>query len=147
MAKKTPEHASMEFIQKHKGAYGSYSAMMMRCYRKGNTNYINCGGRGIIVRERWKNKFENFYADMGDRPEGLTILRIDKDGNYEPSNCRWATRAEQNRSKRPFSKEALDNLRRGIRKGAAARNYARVHLTDEEYLKRYGHQRKKSKGK
>lgn len=81
------------------GAWNSWMAMKTRCENEWNKAFKYYGGRGIQVCERWKS-FENFYADMGDRPKGLTIDRIDVDGNYEPGNCRWATQQEQCRNKR-----------------------------------------------
>lgn len=78
--------------------YRTWSSMHSRCEDEGNASYSRYGGRGIVVCERW-NVFENFLADMGERPDGMTLDRIDNDGSYEPSNCRWATKAEQERNK------------------------------------------------
>ena len=82
----------------------SWTAMLHRCRAPKYSDYKNYGGRGITVCERWK-VFENFLADMGERPKGKTLDRIDVNGNYEPSNCRWATLSEQQRNKRCNSKK------------------------------------------
>lgn len=69
--------------------------MLDRCYRPGNKRYDRYGGRGITVCDRWRESFENIITDMGKRPSPLHVLdRINNDGNYEPGNCRWATRKE-----------------------------------------------------
>jgi hypothetical protein len=79
--------------------YGSWKAMKERCLRKKAINYAEYGGRGIKVCTKWK-KFENFFADMGHRPEGTTLDRIDPNGNYEKENVRWATIKQQRRNRR-----------------------------------------------
>lgn len=83
-------------------AGGSYRHMIRRCYKVSHLAYGNYGARGIRVCDRWlgADGFANFLHDMGERPVGMTLDRIDPEGNYEPSNCRWADNATQQRNKR-----------------------------------------------
>ena len=82
--------------------YSCWYDMKKRCINKKAQNYKYYGGRGISVCERWlgKDGFKNFANDMGKRPEGTSIDRINNNGNYEPQNCRWATIKEQHKNKR-----------------------------------------------
>lgn len=82
------------------GTYDVWVSMKQRCFNSRCPKYPDYGGRGITVCERWLI-FNNFYEDMGDKPEELTLERVNNDGDYEPNNCKWATRSEQNRNRRP----------------------------------------------
>lgn len=80
-------------------AYKSYSAMISRCYKKTNNRYKNYGGRGITVCDRWKESFSNFLEDIGERPYGTSLGRINNDDNYYKENCRWESYIEQANNK------------------------------------------------
>jgi hypothetical protein len=86
--------------QSQSAEYRSWHSMVMRCTNPNVPGYMYWGGRGIRVCDRWRKSFENFYADMGPRPKGTSLDRIDPDGHYEPRNCRWAGALMQARNQR-----------------------------------------------
>lgn len=80
--------------------HNTWRAMRKRCYYEAHHNYPSYGGRGITVHEPWRVSFDQFVRDMGNRPPGHTLDRIDPDGNYEPGNVRWATHKQQAQNRR-----------------------------------------------
>lgn len=113
--------------------YSVYRQMLDRCYLRTAPNFKWYGGKGVTVCERWRRgtneltAFQAFMADMGERPEGLTLERDDPHKPYEPSNCRWATWSEQALNKREhhmshFEREALRKMRSEARRGEKSPN-------------------------
>jgi hypothetical protein len=92
--------------------------MKQRCYNQKTKQYKNYGARGIAVCDRWLESFDNFFADMGDKPDGMTLDRVNNDGCYEPSNCRWATKEEQQKNKRTTQIFEFDGKRMTMREWA-----------------------------
>ena len=108
-------------LYKHKSR-GARPSKIQRCTNPKNPSFKNYGGRGIVVCERWRNDFAVFLADMGPRPSPAhTIERKKNNGNYEPGNCKWATRGEQLRNTRRTIFVVLDGKRMCLRDAATAK--------------------------
>lgn len=82
----------------HTPTYNVWRGIMARCYNPNHISYKYYGAKGVTVCKRWLSSFDNFFDDMGEKPSGKSIDRIDSSGNYEPSNCKWSTIEEQNRN-------------------------------------------------
>jgi hypothetical protein len=87
---------------KRSPTYHSWHTMLQRCLNPKATDYALYGGRGVTVCARWQGSYEAFLTDMGPRPEGTSLDRVDPYGNYTPGNCRWATASEQRRNQRAW---------------------------------------------
>ena len=104
--------------------YYAWVSMLQRCTNPNHRAWPSYGGRGITVCKRWLNSFSKFLADMGEKPEGLTLERIKNGKGYSPSNCRWATVSEQNANKRSWRARSfgpLDQLTQTQMRELAAR--------------------------
>lgn len=105
--------------------YHTYDGMKLRCYNVKHDNYKHYGARGIVVCERWLGSIEwcgfcAFVEDMGERPEGMTLDRIDNDGDYSPENCKWSDIFTQNRNTR---QQASSSGIRGVNKDGRKNNW------------------------
>lgn len=88
------------------GAYASWTSAKSRCFYPGNINFKRYGGAGVTMCDLWRDSFAAFFADMGERPPGTTLDRYpNREGHYEPGNCRWATDLEQAANRRPGSSQ------------------------------------------
>ena len=108
--------------------YKTWAAMIARCQNERDQAYHNYGGRGISVCARWRESFAAFKEDMGPRPSGRTLDRINNDGNYTPENCRWATTQEQNRNRRGLCLLTFQGKTRTITEWAAEIGISRMTL-------------------
>ena len=108
----------------------SWSAMLSRCINQNDPAYNRYGGRGIVVCDRWKDSFENFYEDMGPKPSDKhSIDRISVDGNYEPNNCKWSNSKDQARNRRSNKIKNIEQANE-IRKLYSSRNYYQKELAE-----------------
>jgi hypothetical protein len=104
--------------------YVTWEHMKQRCHNPNSDFFSHYGARGIEVCERWRTSFTNVLADMGERPEGKSLDRIDVNGPYAPGNCQWATQSEQNLNRR--------NSRRNKGKAARARSAKTARRYDDD---------------
>ena len=115
----------------HSPTYYTWKSMKARCLRPTATSYWKYGGIGVKIYEPWL-VFDNFLKDMGIRPQGKTLDRINPYGNYEPKNCRWATLAEQQRNRRSLksTKSGYQGVYPGWKKGDWR---AQIHINNVQY--------------
>lgn len=98
--------------------YHVYKNMFKRCDNQNDPHYKNYGARGITICDRWRGVkgFSNFISDMGERPEATSLDRINNDGNYEPANCRWATKSQQQLNRRSVRVARIKDAYKSINK-------------------------------
>jgi hypothetical protein len=91
--------------------HSSWLNMRQRCLNPAHQSYPSYGGRGITVCDRWKDNYDAFYTDMGPRPKGMTLERVDNEQGYDPFNCVWATRKTQSRNTRTYKRKITEHDR------------------------------------
>lgn len=110
--------------------YNCWRQMKTRCYQEDGHNYINYGGRGIAVCERWRDSFENFYEDIGQFMEdGLELDRIDVNGSYSPENCKWSTNQEQAWNQRVYKNNSTGCA--GVTRASRNKNKFEVRISKD----------------
>lgn len=115
MTNNTPKYRSFKHGMNGTPEYYAYYDMIRRCYKESRKGYEHYGGRGIKVCDRWLESFINFYEDMGNRPDkGYSLDRIDHNGNYEPSNCRWADWKTQENNRRNNRKITINGITKNV---------------------------------
>lgn len=127
----------MSMIKNYKSTmieYKTWYSMIKRCSDKNRLDYKNYGGRGIKVCDKWVSSFDLFFKDMGYRPEGHSLDRIDNNGNYEPSNCRWATSKVQGRNTRNNSVIEYNGDKKCISEWAELLNLKRATLRHRIFI-------------
>ena len=116
-------------ILQHRKEYSIYRAMLDRCYRKTTPEYFRYGGRGVTVCDSWRQSFDNFYEDMGDKPDKMSLDRINPNKGYTPNNCRWATASIQSFNQRGNSKSQTGAI--GVYQNASGGSYyARININN-----------------
>lgn len=90
--------------------FKSWESMKQRCFNPNSKDYASYGGRGVTVCPDWVHDFPRFLSDMGERPEGCSLDRIDTNGNYEPSNCQWSDPKSQQRNTRVSKSLTVDGV-------------------------------------
>lgn len=130
MSKKIPGKGSVRNgLSKHK-LYPTWSNMIYRCYDQNNIAYKRYGAMGVTVCSSWLESFENFLADMGEQPTPQhSIDRINNKGNYEPSNCRWATSKQQTRNSTltRLTEKDVKNIRKLLQAGMMQKDVATLY--------------------
>lgn len=129
-------HGHARHDQPRSATYNTWIAMRDRCTDPTSDSYPDYGGRGITICQRWIDSFEAFLADMGERPAGTTLDRIDGARGYEPGNCRWATAVEQNRNTRSvaLNSVAVDLVRYMHKRGARRADLAHAFGVSESTI-------------
>jgi hypothetical protein len=112
---KNAKHGHARKLQKVHDTYTVRVGMLERCYNEKNKAFKNYGGRGIYVCNEWKDSYENFLQDMGERPKNTTLDRIDNEGNYTKDNCRWATIKEQANNRRTNLVYTLEGIQKTLK--------------------------------